>query len=125
MVIGDNLSSLLPINYMVSDLMVFDGIKGFLIVSEIWYSSCESWNLTSGYVISKIYMNILQYMLTAYKFQQGILRASWIHLKTSISSILREWDQFYFILGLISSVTVMLFYALPHTNIFTRWNRPV
>ena len=71
----------------------------------------------------EIYTNIFPYMPMTYKLQQGILIASWIHLKTSISSSLREWDQFHFILGVISSVTVMVFYALPHTNILKIWSR--
>ena len=46
---------------MFSDILSFDGMKGFLILSEIWYYLCESWNLISGYDRTDIYMNILMY----------------------------------------------------------------
>ena len=41
--------SLLSRHYMVSNILDFDSMKGFLVVLEVWGSSCESWNLTSGY----------------------------------------------------------------------------
>ena len=46
-------------------------------------------------------------------------------METSISPILKEREQFHFILDVISSVKLMVFYAFPHTNIFTRWTRPI
>ena len=55
--------SLLPKNYIVSDLLSLYSMKGLLIVLDILYSSCESWNLTSGYFKTEIYMNIFLYML--------------------------------------------------------------
>ena len=38
--------SLLPNNYIVSDLLSLDRMKGLLIVLDILYSSCVNWNLT-------------------------------------------------------------------------------
>ena len=66
---------------MVFVVIAFDGMKFFIVVSETWGSSCESWNLTYGYRIMGIYMNLFPYIMTAYQFQQGILRASCMHPK--------------------------------------------
>ena len=47
---------------MVSDLLAFDGMKVLLVFLEMWYSSFASWNLTSVYVRTEIYINLFHYI---------------------------------------------------------------
>ena len=42
-----------------------------------------------------------------------------------ISSSLREQNQLHFTLGVIYSITVMVLYDFPHTNILTRCSIPI
>ena len=49
---------------MVSDILVFNDMKGLMVVLDMWDTSCAHWNLTYGYVRTDTYMNILTYMST-------------------------------------------------------------
>ena len=62
LVIGKATSSLFQRYYMVYDILAFNGMKDFLIVLEIWDSSCASWNLTSGCGRTEIFINIAVYV---------------------------------------------------------------
>ena len=46
-------------------------------------------------------------------------------LEKIIGSRLREREQFNLILDVIYYMTVILFYDFTHTNILTRWSRPI
>ena len=80
----------------------------------------DIWIRQNGDIYEYIYIYVDDLVISA-RYYKSLINA----LEKCISSRLRERDQFNFTLDVIYSMKVMLFYALPHTNIFTTWSRPI
>ena len=80
----------------------------------------DIWIRQNGDIYEYIYIYVDDLVISA-RYYKSLINA----LEKCISSRLRERDQFNFTLDVIYYMKVMLFYALPHTNIFTTWSRPI
>ena len=80
----------------------------------------DIWIRQNGDIYEYIYIYVDDLVISA-RYYKSLINA----LEKCISSRLRERDQFNFTLDVIYSMKVMLFYALPHTNILTIWSRHI